>query len=169
MTIKNIYIVLGSLNYRTGELNDLATNRLDKCLKVIKNEKSDYKIICTGAFGSNFNNTDKPHFYYLYEYLYENGVDRNLFLEGAPSKNTVDDAVKVKEILEKIEFEKLYIVTSDFHIDRVELIFNIVFDGKWSFKVVPAPSDMTSERQEKLTKHEREAIKAIKKNGLYFE
>lgn len=164
----NIYLILGSLNYKTGELNDLAQNRLDKLLKLIENEKN-FGIICTGGFGDNFNNTDIPHGNYLFEYLKDKGVNRKHFIEVAMSRHTVDDAVTSKKIIEKLEFDEIKIITSDFHKERVELIFERVFPDKWRFEVHPAKSDMTEERWEKLTSHEKRSIKQIKENGLYFD
>ncbi len=166
--IKKIYVVLGSLNYKTGELNDLATNRIDKCLEIIK-EQNNYKILCTGGFGNNFNNTPIPHAEHLYRYLEKNGVDRDVFLAPALSKNTVDDAVKSKEILEQLEFEEFIVITSDFHVDRVKLIFNLICGEIWNFKVISAKSNMTPERSKKLRDHENKAIKQIKNKGLYFD
>lgn len=167
---ETIYLVLGSLNYRTGELNDLATNRLDKCLELTSKHDTDYNygIICTGGFGSNFNNTSTPHGEHLFKYLRNNGIDEDKFIDIAFSKHTVDDAVLSKEIIEKINFKAIKIITSDFHEERVRLIFGKVFPKNWVFDINPAISKMEKARKEKLTKHEARAIKQIKENGLYF-
>lgn len=167
---KTIYLILGSLNYKNGELNDLATDRLDKCLELIsqRNDK-EYGIICTGAYGTNFNNTAIPHGKYLFNYLRNNGISEDHFIEIAMSRHTVHDATKSKEIIEKHQFEKITVITTDFHKERVELIFSLIYPKEWVFKVIPSHTELAEERREKLTNHEIKAIAQIKEKGLYFE
>lgn len=117
----NVLIVLGSPNSSTGVLSDISKSRLNFCLKHYSNNN---KIICTGGWGKHFNTTNKPHAYYAKTYLIKHGVSKHYFLDDALSSNTVDDAVKIKPIIEKLNINYLTIITSDYHLDRVKLIFN---------------------------------------------
>jgi uncharacterized SAM-binding protein YcdF (DUF218 family) len=159
-----ILVVLGSPNSPSGELSDISKSRLDYCWKLYKNTQV---ILLTGGWGPHFNKSDKPHAYYGKEYLIEKGLSETAFLEFALSQNTVDDAVKIKSIISNFNAVKLTIITSNYHLDRVKLVFNeILSEYKMSF--MGAKSNLTKEKLIKLKAHENRAIELIKKNGLYY-
>ena len=159
-----IIIVLGSPNSPSGELSNIAKSRLDCCLKIFNKGQL---ILCTGGWGQHFNTSDKPHAYYGKEYLIENGLSEVDFLEFALSENTVDDAVKVKSILSSFNKTKLTIITSDYHRERVALIFNEII-GEHEMIFMDEKSDLTEEKLIQLIEHENRAIELIKQNGLYY-
>jgi len=162
--MKEVIIVLGSPNTSEGKLGDIALSRLNYCLKIFN--PSENLIICTGGFGEHFNTTTKPHAEYAMEYLMSSGIDKSFFMEMALSTNTVEDAVKVKEILMNNP-SHCKIVTSDYHLERVKIIFDQILPDvhKEYYGVKPEFSD---KEMEKLIDHEKKAILEILKNGLYF-
>lgn len=163
--MKKILIVLGSLNSSDGVLSSLAVDRLNYCLSVFKPE--EHLILCTGGFGAHFNVSDKPHAYYTTEYLVNEGVNRESIMKIALSSNTVDDAVKVKEILGDANYQ-VEIITSDYHLERVKIIFNAVMPRLEKEYIGVLTSGLTKNELNKLIEHEQKAISGIKKNGLYF-
>jgi len=159
-----ILVVLGAPNSPTGALSDIAKSRLDLCWELFN--KGD-RVLCTGGWGSHFNTSDKPHAYYTKEYLLEKGLSKEDFLESALSGNTVDDAVMTKTILAKLKKVKLTIITSDYHLERVKLIFNTILEN-YPVKFVGAESKLDQEELRILILHEKQAIKSIQENGLYY-
>ena len=88
-------------------------------------------------------------------------------MEFALSQNTVDDAVKIKSILSKLNTVKLTIITSDYHLERVKLIFNEIL-GEYKKNFLGVKSNLAKEKIIQLIEHENRAIELIKKNGLYY-
>ena len=77
------------------------------------------------------------------------------------------DAVKIKKIISKLESPKLTIITSDYHQERVQLIFNEILEG-FHVSCTGVPSQLDKVQLQRLIKHERKAINLIIKNGLYY-
>ncbi len=88
-------------------------------------------------------------------------------MENALSKNTVDDAVKVKSIVSNLNNAKLIVITSDFHLKRVQLIFNIILEN-YDMEFVGVESNLEEEKLNSFVQHEQKAIKAILEDGLYY-
>ena len=162
---KEVLVVLGSPNSPSGELSDISKSRLDYCRKMFT---KGLLILCTGGWGPHFNTSDKPHAFYGKEYLMGNGLSVEAFLEIALSGNTVDDAVKLKAILSNHSNVKLIVITSDYHIERVKLIFNEILD-KYEMSFVGVESNMEAEKLRQLIEHENNAITSLRENGLYYQ
>jgi hypothetical protein len=161
---KEVLVVLGAPNSPKGELSDIAKNRLDYCRKTFTKGQL---VLLTGGWGAHFNTSDKPHAFYGREYLITKGLSKKDFLEFALSENTVDDAVKIKSILSEPKNIKLIIITSDYHVDRVKIIFKEIL-GEYAMEFVGVKSGFDEEKLLELMKHEDKAISRIKQNGLYY-
>jgi uncharacterized SAM-binding protein YcdF (DUF218 family) len=161
---KEILVVLGSPNSPTGELSLMAKERLDFCLEIYEKHTL---ILCTGGFGALFNTASKPHAFYTKKYLMERGISEACFLEFALSTNTVEDAVKTRDIISTLENIRLKVVTSDYHLERVKLIFSEVLKN-YKMKFIGVKSNFEEEEYNALLNHEKKAIKGIIKNGLYY-
>lgn len=159
-----ILIVLGSPNSPTGELSSVSKERLDFCRKIFQENSL---ILCTGGWGEHFNTAEKAHASYTKNYLIEKGISEAHFLDVALSDNTVDDAVKVKEIISKLSNITLTIITSDYHLERVKLVFNEILKN-YKIKFIGVKSNFETEKYNALIKHEEKAIEGIIKNGLYY-
>lgn len=159
-----ILVVLGSPNSPSGELSTISKSRLDYCRIMFKKGNL---ILCTGGWGLHFNKSDKSHAYYGKEYLIENGLSEKDFLEFALSENTVDDAIKIKSIVSSFNNVKLTVITSDYHIERVKLVFNEIL-GKYEINYRGVKSNLPLDKLLQLNEHENRAIKSIKQNGLYY-
>lgn len=164
MKNKEVLIILGAPNSPTGVLSNISKERLEFCFKIFK---KGMQIICTGGWGTHFNTAEKSHAFYTKNYLVQKGISENSFLDFALSKNTVEDAVKVKEIITQLTAINLTIITSDYHLERVKLIFSeILKDYKMSFYGVKCR--MKKEQYDALIAHEKKAINEIVNNGLYY-
>lgn len=161
---KRILIVLGAPNSPDGELSSIAKNRLNLCFKVFL---QDDLILCTGGWGKHFNTSNLPHAYYAKEYLIKKGVLESHFLKPALSNNTVDDAVKVKDIISDHKNPKLLVITSDFHLNRTKLIFKEILK-KYPIEFLGAENNLLRNQLKKIVEHEKNSINKIIKNGLYY-
>jgi len=158
-----ILVVLGSPNSVLGELSAISISRLNYCLQHFDNQK---RILCTGGFGAHFNSSKIAHATYAKEYLLKNGITKNSFLTSALSSNTVEDAVKTKSI-SKLNNIRLTIISSDYHIKRVEYIFNQILKD-YSKIYVGIKSDIAPQKLALLIQHEKKSLESILKNGLYY-
>jgi len=160
-----VIVVLGSPNFPDGTLGPIALDRLQGCLSIFNSQK--HKILCTGGFGAHFNTSPVAHANYLKEFLIQKGVPSTAFLPLALSSNTVEDAVMSKSILEEVEYKDLIIITSEYHVARVEFIFTeILKDFNLNFKSVAHHS--IDDVLEPLIQHEKVAMDQLISNGLYY-
>ncbi|WP_034042410.1 YdcF family protein [Wocania ichthyoenteri] len=161
---KNVLIVLGSPNSPEGILSDISKSRLNFCASVYSKNNL---VLCTGGWGDHFNTANKPHAYYAKAYLIKKGIVEKDFLDHAISSNTVEDAVKIKSIIEKLNGVSLTIITSDYHLNRVKLIFNEILKP-FKLDFVGVKSNLDKKDYDLLVNHEKKAIKSILENGLYY-
>ncbi|MEO9803522.1 MAG: YdcF family protein [Reichenbachiella sp.] len=162
---EKLLVVLGSPNSSIGELSTTAMERLDCCAKMYHEQRCS--ILCTGGWGEHFNLAKEPHAEYAKRYLSPKGVLRSDILEFALSQNTVQDAVKTKEIISKLKFDSITVITSDYHLDRARLIFDEILIHP-NLMYVGTTSKLSQSELDSLKKHEIKAINQIKKNGLYY-
>lgn len=163
--MKKVLIVLGSPNSEKGELGRIALDRLNYCQSIF--DSKEHLILCTGGFGPHFNTTSMPHAHYAIEYLINNGIKRASFMDIALSSHTVDDAVKVKEVLRDFLYP-VKIITSFYHLERTKIIFDIILPNLEKEYFGVAHPDLTKNEENTLVQHESKAIAKIKENGLYF-
>lgn len=117
--------------------------------------------------GRSFQHFTTAHAFYAKQYLLTKGVLEDAFLDFALSAHTVDDAVKTKPIISELENIQLTVITSNYHLNRVKLIFNEILAG-YSMKFVGVDSNLPQEEFENAVQHETKAIEAVLKNGLYY-
>ncbi len=156
-------VVLGSPNSPEGVLSDIAKSRSDYAAKLYSEGKV---ILCTGGWGKHFNTSEKAHAVYVKEYLMTKGIPESAFLEPAFSGNTVEDALISKKILSLLEKPQITFITSDYHLERVKLIFGQILKD-FAFSCIGVSSEfLGSEERAKLVAHEQSAIQSIIQNGL---
>jgi len=162
--MNGIIIILGSPNDDQGNLSEMAIGRLEQAQVEYRNHEG-YKILCTGGFGEHFNTTDRPHADYAVRHLIREGIPENDILEIAKSRNTVEDALCSKPIIEKYGVRSLLVVSSDFHMPRVEHIFKKVFEG-YDLTFAGAKADFSIERLRALREHEKKELERLHKKGI---
>ncbi len=164
--MKTIIMVLGAPNDEYGHLSAVALDRLYRAYDLAINNESAL-ILCTGGQGDHFNITDKPHTYYAQNFLSLKGINPNRFLPGIPSKNTIEDFSLSKETLEEINPDLLIIITSEFHMERVQLISETIVPSINKFFVSVSSSLLDSELRP-LMEHEKIAVQFLKENGVDY-
>ena len=162
--MNGIIIILGSPNDEQGNLSEMATGRLEQGLAEYRNHDG-YKILCTGGFGKHFNTTDRPHAEYAIRCLQQKGIPEKDLLEIAQSRNTVEDAFLSKPIIDKYGVRSLIVVSSDFHMLRVEHIFRQIFEG-YDLTFSGAETSFSTERFRALRNHEKSELEKLRKKGI---
>ena len=70
-----------------------------------------YRLLLTGGYGEHFNTTPHPNECYAQRLLLDMGVPAEHILEFAESRNTVDDALNSRPIVDKYGGPHLIIVS----------------------------------------------------------
>ncbi len=149
--MNSVIIVLGSPNDNQGNLSDIALSRCQAALKV-HSQQPQSKLLLTGGFGT-FNQTDTPHALYCQRYLIKQGVPADTFTDIALSRFTFEDATLAKPIIEQHGFNKITLVTSEFHMPRAKLIFSALF-ADIPIDYCAADSTVSAEKLRQLESHE---------------
>lgn len=161
--MKTIILLLGSPNDDEGNLSQTALDRTNCALELYKHNDNIY-FLCTGGFGEQFNRTDTPHAFYLREYLINGGVKDSDFVESAMSSNTVDDFRKSKPIIEKEKPDLLILITSDFHMERAKILFNLIITFNRVI-FITAKSSLDKYELTVLQQHEKKVLQQLKDNN----
>ena len=162
--MNGIIIILGSPNDEQGNLSRTAIERLAEGTAEYRRCEG-YKILCTGGFGEHFNTTDNPHAYYAVRHLIADGIPEGDILEIAQSRNTLEDALLSKPIVEKYGVRSLVVVSSDFHMERVMYIFERVFGG-YDLTFLGAKASLPQELSQSLLDHEKREMERLRKKGI---
>jgi hypothetical protein len=157
-------IVLGAPNSPEGKLSKISISRLDTCAKLYE---PGNLVLCTGGWGEHFNTSKEAHAVHATRYLVNRGLPDNCFLPHALSENTVDDALKIMPIINTLGDLNLTVITSDYHLERVKLIFGEIL-SVYRIQYVGAPFPLSEQELKPLIDHEHRAIAMIRKNGLYY-
>ncbi len=157
--MKKIIILLGSPNDENGVLSQIARDRID-CAYNLYTHNDNIQILCTGGFGEHFNVTDKPHAHYAKQELVRKGVNEKDILPFALSSNTYDDFIKAKPIIQNHLPELLLIVTSDYHIERVKILYERIINYP-DVVFISAKSTLPENELLPLIRHEEISIKKL--------
>ena len=165
-TIAGLVVVLGSPNDSSGRLTPMGLGRVElgrQTYLSLRQADGDWRLLLTGGFNDHFNTTDKPHAFYARALLLEAGVPADHIVEFAVSRNTVDDALAARPIVEKHGVSRLVVVSSDFHLDRVTFVFTEVFpDRALRFLGAPHLASCTPEERDQLLAHERRELESLR-------
>lgn len=166
-TLQGIVVLLGSPNSDQGELYNVAKTRCERALQEYRRHPG-FKILPTGGFGDHFNRTDKPHAFYLRQYLVALGVPESDILEFAPSRNTIEDATLSYPIVSKYDVRNVIVVTSDYHAGRAQLLFQRTYkDVSLTFSLCATDEQHCELDLKALKAHEKEALaKLERETGL---
>jgi hypothetical protein len=166
-SIPGFVVILGSPNDDRGNLSEMGRGRVALGRDIYRHlSDRGYRILLTGGFGEHFNVTDKPNAFYARKILIHDGVPADHIVEFAESRNTVDDALKARPIVERYGAESLIVVSSDFHLERVTFIFNRVFpDRKLEFRGALYLHTRSDEERRGLEQHEARELASLRERG----
>lgn len=158
MTAPTLIVLFGHENDDKGKLSPIAVTRCRVALRLLDDDP-DALLLPTGAFGRNFNRTHHPHSAYLTKWLSQKGVDPARILPGTKSSNTLEDCLCVRKFAIDRGFDRLVLVTSDYHMRRVKFIDAQILEGLTvSFVEAPQPPDFDMRRD---SKNERRSYRGI--------
>ncbi len=121
------------LSHQLDENNNLSIdsiNRIKKSVDVFKEQKSSYLITTGWAYTSSI---DKPLSSIMADYAVQNlKISRKYLFEEPNPKDTVGEAYFLKKnfCYQHKQIKNLYIVTSDWHLERAKEIFEFIFSNK---------------------------------------
>ncbi|MEC4090733.1 YdcF family protein [Pseudoalteromonas rubra] len=162
-TNKDVLIVLGCTNDDSGVLSSLAKERADKAIEVLS--KHQIRCVLTGGFGPHFNATTTPHYEYMRHYIEGQLTQPMHFIQGISSANTFEDAQKTSELLNDLDYNNAYVITSDFHAARVGMLFELFC--KKRVRLITSITKKNARELIELMQHEIKAISyAAKLNNL---
>lgn len=162
--MNKLILLLGAPNDEKGRLSRMALDRAEAAWNLYEANKN-VKILCTGGFGSHFNTTGLPHAQYVKQFLIEKGVNKEDFQDFVLSSNTAEDFRKVKPILEKQQPGLLIVISSDFHIPRVKILYDLIV-GYSKVVFMPAVSHLPAEQLTACIQHEKKAIAELEANNF---
>jgi len=165
--IENLIVVLGSPNDDEGCLSGIGMGRTELAYQTWKDLcDPNCKILLTGGYGEHFNRTLKPNAFYAMKRLLQLGVPERNFIEIAESVNTVDDALKSFRIVECYDVNKILLISSDFHLERVQFIFDIVFNGRIiEYLGASYLGSVSLVDKKRLLDHEARELRSLKEKG----
>jgi hypothetical protein len=144
--MKTLIILFGHENDQSRKLKQPALSRCATAADEYKrlSEDSEVKILPTGSFGEHFNLTNTPHWQYLKKQLEESKVPSRQILNGTMTSNTIDDCIAAWHVFEEKHFDKIVVVTSDYHLARVLLILRRLRGNQMAridFKAASTPDE----------------------------
>ena len=125
----NVCICLSHEIYDETTLSFDYVSRLQKSIEIFNNKNCN-KIILTG--NSNSVNSSKSEAQMAKDFILENSnikTDQVIKIEDA--KETVGEAIFSKLYLDTIKIGKIFVITSDWHKQRVISIFSRVFNNSY--------------------------------------
>ncbi len=153
--MKSGIIVLGAPNDENGRLSSIALERCRLALRIFE-QSPQAVILPTGGFGEHFNTAPQPHAAYTRAFFLEQGVPPEHILKGAHSRFTREDAELTKPTVERYGIEDVTVVTSDFHLERVRIIFDRMYDG-YVLHYQASETKLPRAQLDALIAHEKEA------------
>ena len=131
----NFLIVLGSKLLSNGNMPQILINRLKKVCELYNTGKYDHIIVSGGQVEKKTIYTEAHE---MKRYLIDQRIPVNKIIIEDISKNTTENAKECLKIINKLPPKKLTIITSFFHLKRVQNIFNDYFKH---FEIEYIPSE----------------------------
>ena len=136
----NIILVLGYLLDEKGILGDCAKSRVKIACNLWKKNHQSH-ILFSGYCGLVGNK--KPiitEALAMKNYALFLGVPENKIILEEKSRDTIGNAYFSKEIIVKKKWKNIFVVTSDFHIERAKFTFKKIFDQSFNIEYFGAKS-----------------------------
>ncbi len=157
-------LVLGAPNDDQGQLLPAARARCDAAVSYYRTDPRQ-KLLCTGGFGPGFNRTATLHATYAKAYLVAKGIPASSIVGLVPSRFTIEDATLSWQMLQEmgLSIGQVTIITSDFHLPRVRMIFAHVFVGI-DLRFVGIETNVDAAELARLVAHEQIAMARDRRN-----
>lgn len=153
-------VVLGAPNDEDGNLSSIAVERCNQAL-LEYGRHPGFRVIPTGGWGPHFNTTDRPHGFYIRQYLIAHDVPDSDILPCVESANTVEDAALCRFAVAQYGLTELVVVTSDFHIPRAQYLFEREFSDK-ALSFSGARTALSEDELQVRREHETRALARLR-------
>lgn len=131
----SVVIVLANLMDVNGMLNEESSYRAAKAVEIFHAEKAEYLVTCGWAYREDTEITIADAFSKHINEEYKISTKR--ILAQRSSRDTVGDAFYTKILFAvPLNWKKLTVVTSDYHVERSKEIFEFIYGGSYEIKVV---------------------------------
>lgn len=111
-------IVLGYVS-KDGQIHPLLRERLDEAYKRFRQYGHGYIIVSGGAVGSRHSEAEL-----MKKYLVEKGVPAESVLKEEKSRNTVQNLIYSKQLMEQYQLNSFMVITNLFHVRRTKYIMH---------------------------------------------
>ena len=136
-------VVLSHLMSKDCELGIESIARSRLAIKRFVKDEYEFLITIGWAYRAD---CDTPISNVVKDFILENSdIDRHSIISISSSRDTVGDAYYCLEYLQKFSLREIHIVTSDYHVNRVDLIFKKIFNNRFAVKVFGTQTDAINE------------------------
>lgn len=153
-----IIIILGEKLKENGNMSLNLINRLDKGIEIYNKYQDKYQdklIIVSG--GRVQMSTDLSEAIQMKKYLINTyNIEKNKIIEDNLSQDTIENSKNCLKIIEKMKnISEIIVVSSEFHIKRVEHIFTYFFkNNKISITFIPSKNGISGKILQNTIKNE---------------
>jgi|TARA_B100001971_G_C18130716_1_gene504664 uncharacterized SAM-binding protein YcdF (DUF218 family) len=160
--MKDVIIVLAGGVNPDGTLPKSPKARVEKGVELYKDRQAR-KLVMSGAYGFWLDWLKKVPVKHesvaMKEYAISLGVPSDAILIEDQSKDTLGNAYFTKiNVLEKYSWKDVVVVTSEFHIPRTKIVFDVVLGPDYKINYVPSENILTDEEQAKWQESEKKTI-----------
>lgn len=163
----SLIIILGEKLPKNGQLNKILQNRLDKALDLYH----DSLIIVSG--GRVQKECIHTEAYVMKKYLMDtHNIPSDKIIQESRSQNTIENAKYTLKIIKQknIQFDKIIVVSSSFHLKRVSNIFKY-FYHQYSRRVnlmfIPSDNGISGIKLKNRNENEKLYLKEFKDEYRY--
>ncbi len=158
----NAIIILGSGVNKDGSLPPIAVQRVNKGMELFKKGLAE-KIIVSGKKPFRKKPLLISEARAMANYLKEKGIpEKNIILEEE-SQDTLENAFFTKtRILKPNKWNKIIIVTSDFHMSRTKYLFKKILGRNYKILFEESKSNLSKRQKTLLEKKETDKLRLIR-------
>ena len=151
----DVIIVLGFDVTQDGQLPDEGKSRAQAATELVLAGKCD-KIVFSGDVSHLHDyKPRKSEAESMKDYAVSIGVKENDIIAESTSRNTYENAVYCKKIIDAHKWRSILVITSKFHVDRAGFLFKNVFGEKYNLEFQTCQNRLSSQELELITQMER--------------
>ena len=155
-------VVLSHLMSQECELGAESCARARLAIDKFNADKFEFLITSGWAYRDD---CETPISDVVKDFIIENsGIESDSVISLSASRDTVGDAYYCLEYFQQYPIQQLHVITSDYHVNRAEIIFKKLFSGRISVTVFGAKT--VSICDENVQKHEARSINAFEHTFL---
>ena len=152
-----IVVVLSHKMKQGGKLENESKARADLAIKTFFNNNCDFILTLGWDYRQDSN---IPIAHAFSSYIKDKRVSAEKIISDINSRDTVGDAIFSKIILmREYNPKKIYVVSSDYHIQRVEIIFRSIYQDQFDLEFLSCHIDKDKNHETK----ELKSLNAFKK------